>query len=308
MKAQNLLLIACLALISTACDNSANTATNAATTGTTANAANASADGEQKLIATINSRKIYMSDFEKFASQRIAENPQLQQAPQVLLNELINRELLIQTAEAEGVDQKEGVAARIKTERDSIVLAALLDDKLGGTDLTDAALKAEYDLQLKNTSATEYLTSHILVADEATGAALIQELNNGGDFAVLAEESSTGPTKDKGGDLGWIRPETMVPEFANALRQLNAGGYSQTPVKSRFGLHIIKLNQTRDLTPPTFEDSKERLKSILANKAAQVYLAGIRENSTVDIYDPDTGEVIGSGANSADNTATPAAN
>jgi len=309
MKAQKLLLLACFALISTACDNSATTATNAAATNSVTDSNDAGANEDQKLIATINSRKVYMSDFERFATQRIADNPQLQQAPQVLLNELINRELLIQTAEAEGVDKKEDIQARIKTERDSIILAALLDDKLSDTDLTDAALKAEYDLQLSNTSSKEYLTSHILVADEATGKALIEELKTGSDFATLATEASTGPTKDNGGDLGWIRPETMVPEFANALTQLNTGEYSQTPVQSRFGWHIIKLNQTRDLTPPTFEDSKERLKSILANKAAQVYLAGIREKSTVNIYDPETGEVVGAAAEKpAENTAAPATN
>ena len=163
MKAQKLLLLACFALICTACDNSATTDTNAAATNSTTNTNNASANGDQKLIATINSRNVYMSDFERFASQRIAENPQLQQAPQVLLNELINRELLIQTAETEGVDKKEDIQARIKTERDSIVLAALLDDKLGGTDLSDDCVfvEAEFKLQGNRGMAFAGNASHL---------------------------------------------------------------------------------------------------------------------------------------------------
>lgn len=309
MKSQHLLLLACIALFGSACDKTAPTATDTAASDTanaTSTAAGTATANDDKLIATINSSKIYMKDFETFAAQRIAENPQLQQAPQILLNELINRELLIQTAEAEGIDKRDNIAVQIKTERDSIVLAALLDEKLGDTDLSDAALQAEYDLQLANTSAKEYQTSHILVPEQATAAALIEQLKNGGDFATLAQEASTGPTKDNGGDLGWIRPETMVPEFSNALTQLSVGAITDTPVQSRFGWHVIKLNQTRDLTPPTFEDSKERLRSIIANKAAQVYLAGIRDNSKIDIYDPETGEVISQPEAAAD-TATPAA-
>ena len=303
LNAQKFLLITCLALIITACDKSATTSNDTDATNNTAAGAE-----ERKLIAVINSNRIYMDDFEKFATQRITENPELQQAPQVLLNELINRELLIQTAEAEGLDQRDEIKARIKTERDSIVLAALLDEKLGGTDLSDEALKAEYDLQLSTTSAKEYLTSHILLTDEAAGIAVIQQLQNGSDFATVAKEKSTGPTKDNGGDLGWIRPETMVNEFASALTQLQAGSFTQAPVQSRFGWHVIKLNQVRDLTPPSFEDSKERLRSILANKAAQVYLSGIRETSTIDIFDPETGENISKPAPAAEDTAAPASN
>jgi len=311
MKNINLLIVSSIALLLMACNQATQTEsgnTTAADNSSSTSAANdAAADGDKKLIATVNDAKVYMSDFEEFATQRIQENPELQQTPQLLLNELINRELLLQTARAEGYDQRESVTSQIKRESESIILATMLDEKLAGTDLTDEALQVEYDEQLKSVSMKEYNARHILVTEKSTAEEIISQLQSGSDFATLAKEKSTGPTAENGGDLGWFRAETMVAEFSNAMVNLDSGSFTKAPVETRFGWHVIKLEGTRDLTPPTFEDSKERLKSIVANKAAQEYLSTIRTDATIDIYDPETGKVVsGEQLNNAAEAATTA--
>lgn len=291
MKNINLLIVSSIALFLMAC-NQATQPQSGDTASANSSSSTTAADGDKKLIATINTAKVYMSDFEEFATQRIQENPELQQTPQLLLNELINRELLLQTARAEGYDQRETVTKQIKRESESIILATMLDEKLAGTDMTDEALQVEYDEQLKSVSMKEYNARHILVTEKAAAEEVIAQLQSGSDFATLAKEKSTGPTAENGGDLGWFRAETMVAEFSNAMVNLETGSFTQAPVESRFGWHVIKLEGTRDLNPPSFEDSKERLKSIVANKAAQEYLNTIRTVATIDIYDPETGKVV----------------
>ncbi len=295
MKNYKSLILSSLVLLLFGCDQAAQstaTTNDAAPEDSASAVVDASETGEKKLIATVNTSKVYMSDFEEFATQRIQENPQLQQTPQLLLNELINRELLLQTARAEGYDQREEVTKQIKRESDSIILAVMLDEKLKDTDLSDEALQTEYQSQLSSITLKEYNARHILVQEKAEAEAIISQLQSGSDFATLAKEKSTGPTAENGGDLGWFRSETMVAEFSNAMVQLNTGGITNAPVETRFGWHVIKLEGTRDLTPPTFEESKERLKSIIANKAAQAYLSTIRTDAKIDIYDPETGKVV----------------
>jgi peptidyl-prolyl cis-trans isomerase C len=108
-------------------------------------------------------------------------------------------------------------------------------------------------------------------------------LKDGGDFAALAKEKSTGPSGPNGGDLGWFQAASMVPEFAAALKGMKKGESSQSPVKTQFGWHVIKLEDSRKKEAPTFEASKDRLKTIVANKAVQDYLKSLRESAKIDI-------------------------
>lgn len=247
-------------------------------------------DKNNEVIASINDKQLSMRDFEIYISRRMQDDPTAVNNPAAMLNELINKELLYQEAVKKGFDKREDVAIRVQQEIEGIIVGALVQEQLTDVDLSEEALKAEYDLQTADMALSEYKGRHILVATEEEAQAVIAELNLGADFIELAKSKSTGPSATQGGDLGWFQAEAMVPAFADAIKNMTKGETTKTAVKTRFGWHVIKLEDSRELNKPEYEASKERIKAILANKAAQSYLVKLREQATIDIKNPETGE------------------
>lgn len=239
-----------------------------------------------EIIATVNGKNISMDSFQKLVQQKMLQNPADPGDPALILNEMINRELLLEAALAAGVDKKPEVSAQIEFSTNNILVNALVNEKVGQLDTSDTVLKAEYDEQIKGIALNEYKARHILVNSEEDATAIIKELAEGKDFLALAIEKSIGPSGPKGGDLGWFEARAMVPEFGEALKTMQKGEVSKTPVKTQFGWHIIKLEDSRDLEPPSFEESKAQIQTILANKAVQDYMKSLRDKATIDIKEP----------------------
>lgn len=238
---------------------------------------------DEDIIATVNGKNISRDDFQKLVQQKMLQNPADPGDPALILNEMINRKLLLEAALAEGIDKKPEVKDQIEFSTNNILVNALVNEKVGQLDTSDAALKAEYDEQIKNIALKEYKARHILVNSEEEATAIIKELADGKDFAAVAKEKSIGPSGKNGGDLGWFEARAMVPEFGEALKTMQKGEVSKAPVKTQFGWHIIKLEDTRDLEAPSFEESKAQIQTILANKAVQDYMQSLRDNATIDI-------------------------
>lgn len=157
-----------------------------------------------------------------------------------------------------------------------------------GVEVTDEEIQAQYDRQ-----GTELNARHILVADEETAASIKKELDEGGDFAALAEEHSTDPgSAANGGNLDWFGTGAMVPEFEEAAYGLKVDEISG-PVQTENGFHIIQVTDTRPVEDvPPLEDQKEDIKSQLAMaKADQTTLipkiAAMMEEAKIDIKDED---------------------
>jgi peptidyl-prolyl cis-trans isomerase C len=151
--------------------------------------------------------------------------------------------------------------------------------------ITDEAAQQLYDERIGSAQGEpEVRARHILVETEDEAKAVIQKLNDGADFAELAEEESTGPSASNGGDLGFFSKEQMVTPFAEAAFAMETGEISE-PVKSRFGWHVIKVEDKRDREPPKFADVKERLKSSLIRQQLQSRMAELRGAANVEILD-----------------------
>ena len=114
-------------------------------------------------------------------------------------------------------------------------------------------------------------------------AEIIKMLDEGGDFVELAKEKSTGPSGPQGGELGWFNVGQMVKPFSDATAKLEKGNYTRTPVKTQFGWHVIRLEDTREGTPPPFEDVKDRLRIMLANQKLQQHVEQVRSAAQIDI-------------------------
>lgn len=139
--------------------------------------------------------------------------------------------------------------------------------------VTDAEIKAEYDSKVAGENGTEYKARHILVKTEDEAKKIIVELNKGGDFAKLANKNSLDAKESQnGGDLGWFVAGQMVAPFSEAVVKLQKGKYTEAPVKTQFGYHIILREDSRAQTPPSLDSVKEQLIPYLQRKRFKLWL------------------------------------
>ena len=159
--------------------------------------------------------------------------------------ELITTEVLAQAARKQGIDRKPEVADQLAFQERAILSRAYLEDYFDKNPVNDATLKTAYEWKRANGKLREYHVRHILVSDEASAAAVIAALAKGEDFVALAKRSTQDPGgQQNGGDLGWFRPDTFVDHhFSDAVESLKKGDYTRKPVRSRFGWHVVRLDE-----------------------------------------------------------------
>lgn len=234
------------------------------------------------VVATVNGKPITKMSLTMYARQRGGDHSGSVDQ-QALINEVVTRELLYQKAVANGIDKDPQVKAALQNEKRNLLANVVIQDLLQQEHPSDAELKAAYKAQIKNMGKTEYKARHILVKTEDEAKDVIAQLDKGADFAKLAKEKSIGPSGKNGGDLGWFSPDNMVKPFADAAAALKVGSYSKTPVHTQFGWHVIKLEDTRPISPPSFDDLKSQLLSNWRNKMISAYLDKLRSEADVKI-------------------------
>ncbi|MBV1867623.1 MAG: peptidylprolyl isomerase [Marinosulfonomonas sp.] len=197
-----------------------------------------------------------------------------------LLDQMVQQTVLAQTLSEPTL----GMALRQENELRAMMAGEVLNNALKDV-VSDEALQAAFDGRYADAPETlEFDASHILVATEEEALALIEELNGGADFADLAKEKSTGPSGAGGGGLGWFGPGMMVEPFETAVTGMEPGAIS-APVKTQFGWHIIKLNETRTASGPTLDEVRQELSDEIQQKAFADILADM--TAKADIGRPD---------------------
>jgi foldase protein PrsA len=163
-----------------------------------------------------------------------------------------------------------------------------VNKKVVGTVTVNAAeSKAYYDKNPTQFKDPEKIkVSHILVKTQAEAQDIINQLNSGADFATIAKDKSTDPaSKANGGDLGYIQKGVMVPEFETAAFALQVGEYTQTPVKTQFGYHVIKVFDRTPEKQKTYDESKasieQMLKSQKESAKIKAWLDGVKKTMTI---------------------------
>ncbi len=210
------------------------------------------------------------------------------------LQELIDLELMSQKAESDGLPDQPEIAAAIDRQRSSLLAQHLIRSQLQDFEVSDEELRAAYEERTADTEGTEYKARHILLEEEEQAEEMIRQLDEGADFAKLAEENSTGPTKSRGGDLGWFSAEQMVEPFMNEVKALEPGDYTGEPVETQYGWHVIQLDETREAQKPEFEQMKQELRNELVGKKIQDYVGSLRDDAEIEMT-KDVGEEGGSG-------------
>ncbi len=204
-----------------------------------------------------------------------------------LLDRLVQRKLAARAARQAVLNDDVEVKQRLAFLGDAVLQERYLLLRIEAT-LTDARLRAAYEKMTAGLPAGEDIrVSHILMKTEEEAKAVIAELAAGADFAATAKARSTGPSASNGGDLGFFGKDEMVKEFAEAAFALETGAITQTPVKTQFGWHVIKLEERRQAAPPSFEESLDKLRNAEARLVVDELNKTLRENADIKLFNPD---------------------
>ena len=237
--------------------------------------------GNGKPIATVNGVAIPALYADMLRQDRQAQGQPMNE--EAIRETLVNMEVLAQASVKKGLDKEPKVQATIEVNRKEILGRVLLDDYAGNHPVSDEALKAEYDRLKQAAGAKEYHPRHILVASEAEAKDIIAKLNaKKAKFEDLAKKHSKDASKAKGGDLGWLAPSNVVPEFSDAMVKLNKGEYTKAPVQSPFGWHVIRLDDSRALQFPEFDQVKARIAAHLQQQQMRKYVSELRAAAKVE--------------------------
>ncbi|MGE0754100.1 MAG: peptidylprolyl isomerase [Alphaproteobacteria bacterium] len=206
---------------------------------------------------------------------------------QNVLRGIISERLVYGEAVKAGFEKKPEVQERIADLTKQVILQSYMEDKAKAL-VSEAEIKALYDKKAAEAKdEKEVKARHILVATEAEAKKISEQLKKGGDFETIAKEASTDKGSGaNGGDLGWFGKDRMVKEFADAAFKLKKGEVSG-PVKSPFGWHVIKVEDTRPVKFASFAEMKEPLQAELSNQHIQKYLEGLLKNAQITYYGPD---------------------
>ena len=209
-----------------------------------------------------------------------ASSPEMAAA---IRDELVNREVLAQAAAKRGLDKDPSVAAQMRIAAQTVMIRAFFDDHAKANPITDAQLKSMYDAFVSQMGDKEYKTRHVLVDTEEEAKMIIAQLGRGESFEKLAKDKSkdTG-SKDNGGDLDWGPAGRYVPEFGNALRVLQKGQTTPNAIKTQFGWHVIRLDDSRDMKPPKFEDVKENLRQRAQQETISRLVQDLRSKAKIE--------------------------
>ncbi len=242
---------------------------------------------DDPVVARVDGYEITRSDVER----EVASLPQrYQQMPfeavfEALRARAINTALLSNAAEARDLDEDPEVRAAI-ADAERLILRNRLIETTVDAAVGEEALRAAYAARKDEPdfSRDEVKARHILLDERAAAVELIAELEGGADFAALAAEHSTGPSGETGGDLGWFTRDQMVGPFAEAAFAMAPGETSAEPIETRFGWHVIRVDDRRTTTP-TFEESRADLEQELGRDAVAALLEDLRGDASIERFD-----------------------
>ncbi len=198
-------------------------------------------------------------------------------------DEVITREIFAQEAQKRGLEATADYKTQMELARQTILIRELFTDFQKKNPVTAAEVQAEYDKFVAANGGKEYKASHILVEKEADAKAIIASIKKGGKFEDIAKKQSKDPGSGaKGGDLDWASPASYVSEFTEALIKLDKGKMTDTPVKSQFGWHVIRLDDVRQAQLPKLEEVKPQVEQQLQQQKLAKFQEDLRAKAKIE--------------------------
>jgi len=235
-------------------------------------------------LAIVNGKAVPMSRVDALAQQLArAGRPVAPEMMDELKKAVIDRELFMQEAHKLGLDATEDFKTQMEFTREAILIRELITNFQKTNPVTDAEIQAEYDKFAAANSGKEYRARHILVEKEDQAKAIIASIKKGAKFEDIAKKQSKDPGSGaNGGDLDWANAGNYVKEFSEAMTKLAKGKMTETPVKSQFGYHIIRLDDVRDAQLPKIDDVKPQITQQLGQQKLVKFQEDLRAKAKIE--------------------------
>lgn len=235
-------------------------------------------------VATVNGVPVPQAHMDFLLRQQMSRGaPDNAQTREMVKEELINRELIVQEARRTGL--ADGVEVRTQAElasRDALV-SAYVRERLVKQPITEADIQQEYERVRAEVGEKEYRARHILTDSDEQAKALIAQLDKGARFEELAMSHSMDPgSGQRGGDLEWNVPQVFDRTFAEAMMKLEKGRYTKEPVRTRFGFHVIRLDDVRVTRFPPLAEVRQRVQQELTQKRIDEAVRELRAKAKVE--------------------------
>jgi peptidyl-prolyl cis-trans isomerase C len=192
-----------------------------------------------------------------------------------VVEEAILIEVLVQEAMRRELDKTELYKLQMEAFKRQLAVKMLAQDYSVKNPIPDAKVKEVYDENVKRMGSKEYRARHILVKSKEEAESITKSIKDGESFEKLAAEKSLDPSGKKGGDLGWFNSGNMVKPFADAVAKLKKGQMTDNPVQSRFGWHVIRLDDLRDVQVPAMAQVKPQLLGNMRQQQFQDFAKGL---------------------------------
>ena len=238
------------------------------------------------VVATVNGTAITTSRVDAIARQAAGSGrPDTPESRKEIIDQLAMQAAVADEAVKKGLDKTPEVMEQIEGIRQSVLANAYVRDFIKGNPVTDDMVKAEYERIKATITGSEYKARHILVEKEAEAQDIIAKLKkNPASFDKLAmEKSMDAGSKARGGDLGWFDVSGMVPEFGAAVAALEKGKFTQEPVKTRYGYHVILLEDSKPIEAPAFEEVKPSLSQQVQQQNLKKQLDDVKAKAKIEV-------------------------
>jgi len=234
-------------------------------------------------VATVNGKAIPKSRADALiaaqAAQGQADTPELRK---MVREELVRREILSQESAKLGYEKKPSILPQLMLAKQSVLINAYVSDYVRSHPISEEAIKKEYEIIKLQLGDKEYKVRHILVEKEDDAKDIIAKLQKGEKFEELAKQSKDPGSRERGGELGWAAPSNYVKPFSAAMTKLEKGKFTEAPVKSDFGYHVIMLDDTRELKLPSYDEAKPQLSQRMQQQLVEKHIADLRAKAKVD--------------------------
>jgi peptidyl-prolyl cis-trans isomerase C len=235
-------------------------------------------------IAIVNGKSVPKARLDMLVQQ--AERSGQKVPPEMMgraRDEVVMREIFAQEAERRALQGSADYQNKIALARQSILIGELFEDFRKKNPVSDADAQVEYNKFKAQSTGVEYRARHILVEKEEEAKSLIAQIKAGANFEELAKKLSKDPGSGaNGGDLDFAKPDSYVPEFGKAMSELKKGEMTQAPVKTQFGYHIIRLDDTREAAFPGYDEVKAQIKQRLEQVKLQQFQDELRKGAKTD--------------------------
>jgi peptidyl-prolyl cis-trans isomerase C len=238
------------------------------------------------VAATVNGTPITQGAVDRLAQQGVSQgHPDTPETRKAIIDQLALQLVIAQEAVKKGLDRTPEFAEQVDALKQSVLARAYVQDFIKNNPVSDELVKAEYERVKATVTGNEYKAGHILVETQSEANDIIAKLKEDpGAFAKLAKErSKDAGSKDKGGDLGWLDLTAIAPEFGAAVGKLEKGKFTQAPVQTQYGYHVILLEDAKPIEAPPLAEVKPLLTQQLQQQRWEQQLDALKATAKIEV-------------------------